>query len=248
MINKDIDLASLAKDRHINYINRNRYPNIVIDNFFDENLLKSLFDEFDSNRNNKVTFNNPNEKKLTFNSWSDFGPKTIKFIKFLNSKSFTDFLENLTGIKSLLSDDLLEDAGLQQVSSGGYLKIHADFNKHSKLNFDRRLNALVYLNEKWAKEWGGEFETWSKDLKKCVQKISLIFNWVVIFSTTSQSFHGHLSLLKTPKNIYRKSIAMYYYTNGRPKGEIQDGLKFHSTLFKERINKLEDKKCSFIIS
>ena len=56
---------------------------------------------------------------------------------------------------------------------------------------------------------------------------------MVIFSTTDFSFHGHLSL-KTPKEILRRSVAMYYYTEGRPLDEIQKGLKYHSTLFKSR--------------
>ena len=38
---------------------------------------------------------------------------------------------------------------------------------------------------------------------------------------------------------------MYYYTDGRPDDEIQDGLKYHSTLFKNRLNISEDKKMTF---
>ena len=34
---------------------------------------------------------------------------------------------------------------------------------------------------------------------------------------------------------------MYYYTDGRPENEIQDGLKYHSTLFKVRPHAKEDK-------
>ena len=58
-----------------------------------------------------------------------------------------------------------------------------------------------------------------------------IFNKVVIFSTTSDSFHGHPDPLKCPENMSRKSIALYYYSNGRPKNEINEN---HNTLFVER--------------
>ena len=66
------------------------------------------------------------------------------------------------------------------------------------------------------------------------KKISPIINRTVIFSTTDHSFHGHPSPLKTPHDVFRKSIALYYYTDGRPESEIQRGLKYHSTIFKER--------------
>ena len=83
------------------------------------------------------------------------------------------------------------------------------------------------------KKWGGKFELWSNDVKNCIKRVTPIFNRMIIFSTTSQSYHGHPSPLNTPKKISRKSIAMYYYTDGRPKHEIEDGLKYHSTLFKK---------------
>ena len=242
MINENINIENFAKDQFLNYIKGDPYPHIVIDNFFDEKILNDICEEFNLNNNNKVIFNNPNEKKITLNKWEDFGPKTLKFIKYLNSKIFIEFLEKLTGIEKLLADNLLEGGGLHQINSGGYLKIHADFNKHSKTNLDRRLNALIYLNKEWDKEWGGEFEMWSKDLKKYVKKISPVFNRLVIFSTTSYSFHGHPSPLSSPNDISRKSIAMYYYTDGRPNDEIQGGLKYHSTLFKNRLNISEDRK------
>ena len=73
----------------------------------------------------------------------------------------------------------------------------------------------------WKKEYGGGIEFWSKDLKNCVVREIPIFNKVVIFSTTSDSFHGHPDPLKCPENMSRKSIALYYYSNGRPKNEIR---------------------------
>lgn len=36
---------------------------------------------------------------------------------------------------------------------------------------------------------------------------------MVIFRTTNESYHGHPYPLQTPPNIYRQSIAMYYFTS-----------------------------------
>ena len=59
---------------------------------------------------------------------------------------------------------------------------------------------------------------------------------MVIFNTTDYAFHGHPDKLKCPENISRKSLALYYYSNGRPKSEINTNLSKHSTIFKARPN------------
>ena len=69
---------------------------------------------------------------------------------------------------------------------------------------------------------------------KVWKKITPIFNKTVIFSTTDFSYHGNPNKVNHPNNISRKSIAMYYYSNGRPKNEINLGP--HSTIFRKRPN------------
>ncbi len=245
MINKKINLTKLAKQNLSKYKNGDPYPHIILDDVFDREILVKILKEFNVHNKNKKIFDNPNERKTTLNNWQDFGETSLKFIKYLNSDNFLSFLEDLTGIDNLIADNTLQGGGLHQIDYGGYLKIHADFNKHPKTNLDRRINVLIYLNKEWNEKWGGKFEMWSKDLKKCIKKISPIFNRMVIFSTTSQSYHGHPSPLKTPAKISRKSIAMYYYTEGRPKNEIIDGLKYHSTLFQKRSGKQDDRRMYF---
>ena len=54
-----------------------------------------------------------------------------------------------------------------------------------------------------------------------------------IFSTTSVSFHGHPVPLACPPDRNRKSIATYYYSNGRP--EEDPGLTHnHDVAFQQR--------------
>jgi hypothetical protein len=54
---------------------------------------------------------------------------------------------------------------------------------------------------------------------------------MVIFSTTDFSYHGHPDPLTCPYEWTRKSLALYYYTNGRPSEEFCED---HSTLFHAR--------------
>ena len=68
-----------------------------------------------------------------------------------------------------------------------------------------------------------------KDMTKCEKKILPEFNKMVIFSTTDFSYHGNPDKINCPNDNSRKSIAMYYYSNGRPASERKLGL--HSTIF-----------------
>ena len=121
--------------------------------------------------------------------------------------------------------------GLHQIERGGYLKIHADFNRHPKFNLDRRLNLLLYLNENWKEEYGGHLELWNNQMTACVRRISPIFNRCVIFNTTDFSYHGHPEPLTCPEHVTRKSLALYYYSNGRPETERS---RPHGTLTQTR--------------
>ncbi|MCB9262381.1 MAG: 2OG-Fe(II) oxygenase [Flavobacteriales bacterium] len=153
---------------------------------------------------------------------------------FLNSEPFLNFLSELTGIENLMGDPYFEGGGCHQIKPGGYLKVHADFNKHKLTNLDRRLNVLVYLNQDWKEEYGGHFELWNTEMTKCEKKLLPLFNRMAMFSTTDFSYHGHPDPLKCPEGRSRKSLALYYYTNGRPAEEINFGLEDHTTIFVDR--------------
>jgi Rps23 Pro-64 3,4-dihydroxylase Tpa1-like proline 4-hydroxylase len=110
--------------------------------------------------------------------------------------------------------------------------MHADFNRHPKLNLDRRLNLLVYLNEGWAEQNQGWLELWDRTMRNRVTRVLPVFNRTVVFSTTSFSFHGQPEPILGPPDLVRRSIALYYYTNGRPAEEISE--PDHSTLWQAR--------------
>lgn len=160
------------------------------------------------------------------------GDTTRLLLYQLNSSVFIEFLENLTGINGIIPDPHLEGGGLHQIQRGGFLKMHVDFNWHSKLRLDRRLNLLIYLNKNWKEEYGGHLELWDKDMTRCEKKVLPIFNRCFIFNTSDFSYHGHPEPLTCPEGETRKSLALYYYSNGRPSEEISN---FHSTVFQARL-------------
>lgn len=228
------DLNEFAEAKKSEYQSGAPFPNIVIDNFFDEDFLTKVLNEFPdlSNKQGIWNFDGHNEKKLATKGETYFGDNTKQLVHFLNSEPVLKFLQKLTGIKeTLLPDPYFEGGGYHEIKPGGFLKVHADFNKHRPTNLDRRINLLVYLNKDWEETYGGHFELWNMDMTKAERKILPIFNRVAIFSTTSNSYHGHPNLLTCPQDRSRKSIALYYYTNGRPQSEVSE---VHSTLFVSR--------------
>ncbi|HXS35428.1 MAG TPA: 2OG-Fe(II) oxygenase [Flavipsychrobacter sp.] len=240
-INKTVDeLNAFAASNSKAYATAEPFPNIYFDNLFVSEKLKEVLDEFpDLEKNPDLKFNDVNQIKLASKGEYRFEEATKLFMHYLNSQPFLEFLSILTEIGNLIPDPYFDGGGCHQILRGGMLKIHADFNKHPKTKLDRRINVLIYLNEDWQEEYGGHFELWDKEMKECKKSILPLFNRVAIFSTTSSSFHGHPNPLNCPVGRSRKSLALYYYTNGRPVEETNGSYQDHNTLFKYR---KEDRK------
>jgi hypothetical protein len=68
-------------------------------------------------------------------------------------------------------------------------------------------------------------------MKKCEARVLPIFNRVMVFGTTDFTYHGHPDPLQCPEGMTRKSMALYYFSNGRPAEEISGE---HTTIFRPR--------------
>ena len=229
---KYLNSLQLINDIKDKYNSEKPYPNTIIPNFFDEKFLNDIASEFpDLSRLNDIkSYNNKNEIKLASNDFGKFPNKIKEMFNYLNSEEFLKFLQFVTSIKEkLISDKDLNGGGLHEIKRGGLLKVHTDFNKHPTLPLDRRLNILIYLNKNWKNEYGGELQLWDKDMKNCVRKIPPLFNTLVIFNTTDFSNHGHPDPLMCPS----RSLATYYYSDGRPENEVLINKK-NRTEFKDR--------------
>jgi hypothetical protein len=209
------------------------FPHICIDGLFDHTIIASISAEFPpiSQQKDWVPFRQPNEwqKNATAND-RQIPFFTRQFLYALNSRTFVEWLEALSGIKGLISDSEFIGGGLHSTMPGGRLGIHTDFNKHQRNGLDRRLNLLLFLNENWDERWGGQLELWDAEVKHRGQSIAPLFNRLVIFATTDYTYHGHPEPLSCPEGMFRKSIALYYYSRGRPAEEQSTS---HLTQYRE---------------
>ena len=149
------DLKSYAQKNKQKYLKSKPFPHIIIKNFFDKKFLNKVLNEFPDLQkiDSSLNYSNKNEIKFANNDKKRFKENTKFIFNYLNSKEFINFLQELTSInEKILPDMSLSGGGLHEIKRGGVLKVHTDFNKHPKINLDRRINILIYLNKRWKKK------------------------------------------------------------------------------------------------
>jgi len=196
------------------YQSQTPYPHISLADFLDPAMARAAMEVFpEPNSSAWIQYKHANENKLGLTKRELFPPAIGRVVDELNSPEFLAWLSQLTGIAGLVSDETLEGGGLHQSSRGGFLNVHADFTMHHhRKNWRRRINLIVYLNERWRPEWGGALEVWDPEVTHCVAKYQPMLNHAVIFNTVDDSFHGYPDPLTCPEGVSRKSLALYYYT------------------------------------
>lgn len=225
-------LLELARRHAHAHQTANPFPHSVIDDFLPPQLLDTVLAEFPSpHTDGWERYDDPLQKKLGSRDEELLGPQTRLLLHEFNSAPFVRFLEELTGIEGLIPDPWFEGGGLHQIERGGLLKVHVDFNKHTLLKLDRRINVLLYLNKDWEEDWGGQLELWDTEMTEAKKRIIPAFNRMVVFNTTDFANHGHPDPLQCPPDRQRRSIALYYYSLGRPAAEVRAS---HTTIFKRR--------------
>jgi hypothetical protein len=210
------------------------FPNVIIDDFFDADfaheVLRSWPSYEEAAKIGKVfrTINERNKVQVT-NS-AQF-PQALKELNAaLASPAFVETVSSIFGIPDLLPDADLLGGGLHQTSRRGRLDVHVDFNYVEDRKLHRRLNILIYFNDGWLPEWGGQLELWNRDVSTCTHSFDPIFNRCVIFETSEISYHG-VTEVTCPKDVVRRSFAGYYYTEAAPAHWTGQS---HSTIFKAR--------------
>lgn len=194
------------------YQNASPFPHIVMDDFLDPEVLRGILADFPSS-GDKEFFDRDQERfKFQYQPHESSSGLVRNLFAELNSQAFLGFLEELTGFRGLISDPYFDGGGLHETKRGGHLGVHADFNIHQRLNVERKLNLLVYLNDEWDDDYGGQLELWDRQMKECAVRVKPVFGRAVIFNTALDSFHGHPDPLNCPPERSRRSIATYYYS------------------------------------
>lgn len=205
------------------------YKHVVIDNFLHENVADQLNDTFPTYETLNKKYDGLNEKKAEGSNFQDFNPLFQAVKSEISSPEFCRWITSITGIQDVFVTDDALGSGLHQGKTGSFLDIHIDFSMHHIQNVFRRLNLLIYFNKGWKDEWNGHTELWNIDMTVLEKKVKPIFNRVLIFETTGNSYHGY-GKINIPENITRKSYYTYFYT----KENGDQNQTYNDTVFRAR--------------
>lgn len=227
-----------------NYLFKNAkpYSHVVIDNFFDDQTIKMIIDEFPLPHKTIMKYDwkyyhNPIEHKYTLNNFQNL-PIIKKVFDKLNDNETINYLKKITDIHTLENDPYLHGAGIHAYPNKGKLDIHLDYNIHPILKKERRINLIIYLNENWKDEYGGFLELYDINKENPVQ-IKPTFNSALIFKTNDISYHGLPNKINCEDNNYRKLIANYYLS--QINDNDNDNKRFKAEYFPRKDQIVSDK-------
>jgi hypothetical protein len=215
------DAVGTPEEARRRFTDAHPYPHLVVDDLFSPVLLEKTLDDFAAQKQwRELT----SEREVTLRSrpGAQLGHASQVYFDLISSSRFVQFLTEITGIPGLLPDPLLRGGGLHESRPGGKFDMHLDFAKHPVTQLDNRLTLLTYLNKGWQAEWGGVLELW--DTQKDVSGASVVplFGRTLLFKQTPHSLHGHPHGVQTPDGRPRRSLAAYFYTNGREDGLVAE--------------------------
>ena len=198
------------------------FKHLIINNILEKNFAKNCMNNFPDLKNKIWEKSNLEKIEIKFRStWQsefDIPPHLISLVRILNSSIILKALSKKFKIQKLIPDPYFSGGGLNVTEKGGLLDVHIDGNYHDNSGLNRRINILIYFNPGYKKHWGGEFGLYDRNGKKCLKKITPIFNRLIAFDTHDYSMHGLPNPINFPKNNPRKSLILYYYTKEpRPK-------------------------------
>ena len=215
------------------------FPHIAIDDFLVPDLCEQLARTFPSFENGQ-SFDDENLERAGKAQCEDIralGPGYRAADDLVRSSAFLDLIGTITGIPDLLYDPDYVGAGTHCNRNGKELNPHIDFNYHPVRGWHRRLNLLLYLNERWDKAWGGCFEVHSDPRSRETDRSTTILplmNRMVIIETSEHSWHGFkkIALPEGTGVDARKALVFYLYTLERPPERTAPP---HSTVYIERL-------------
>lgn len=211
------------------YASADPFPHTVIDNFLPQSMVELCLKHFPQKPDpDSMSFDRDQERYKTSYHPDYLAPELRALFYAFNSRPFIRVVENITGIKHLIPDPYFIGGGFHEIRTGGHLSVHADFNHHKPMDLERRVNMLIYLNEDWKAEHGGQLELWRTDMSEQVQSVVPLLNRCAMFTTTQASMHGNPQPIAHPEGRSRKSIALYFYTATWDESRANKTTQFYS--------------------
>lgn len=221
-----LPLARITQEREAlreRYLAAKPFPHLVLDGYFDEQVLDRLAADFPSrDKRDWLNYDTADEVKQTSRGMASLSPYVQAFLLQMNSEPWMEQMRLITGVADMVGDPLYLGGGLHESFRGGWLNAHVDWTQHGMLPMVRRANMIVYLNRNWDPAWGGALELYDPVTKKAEAKVEPFFNRAVIFPTREDTYHGFPEPITCPEDRTRKSVSLFYWS---PKQEaLKEGM------------------------
>ncbi|GAA4338301.1 2OG-Fe(II) oxygenase [Flaviaesturariibacter amylovorans] len=201
-------LEAHKDDYRLQFLLARPFPHLAIDGLCEDDKLHALLaglPELHTKSRDYVFAANKFEKS----KFRDLSPLFTELYNDLCSERFGAFLQYISN-EPVFVDKAFHGGGIHQGKKGSFLDMHIDFNYHPlHSNWYRTLNLLLYLNNDWKEEYGGQLKL--EDLRTGEKKsIGIPFNRLVIQLTNRYTLHGY-DRTSFPEGQHRTSIAGYAY-------------------------------------
>jgi hypothetical protein len=222
-------LAQLQDTLEIDHLQRRYraavpFPHLVVDDLFPAGLLDAIEASFaELQAADLIVANQALHRKTGTAANVNLPAGAQRYFNLVYSGPFLRFLTRITGIENLIPDPSLFGGGMHEIRTGGRFDVHTDFRKHPHNGLDNRLVLITYLNRGWQEAYGGAFELWRQNPAERVASFLPEFGRTLLIHQSSLSAHGHPMPVATPDGRTRRSVAAYFYTNGRDDNDIEPG-------------------------
>lgn len=203
------------------YRNTKPYPYTFIDNALSEDVAKELQTEILSLPKAMFDrYDNPFEQKYTLRDKFNYPERLKSLMEYLTSEPFVKQLSEYTA-HELLIDEHRMYWGVHIYEPGDKLDIHVDAGFHPITNQKKQVTLGIYLSYDWEDTYGCDLEIWEGDkasdtnpkLRECVAKIAPMFNRMILFDCTDNSWHGNPVPSCSPIGSKRVFVTISYLSN-----------------------------------
>lgn len=200
-----------------------RINSCLIDDLLPPEIALEIYQAFPS-RDEMAINKSLRENKRIAAQMDLYNPLLEEAVYAFQDERIVRVVEDITGLKEMIPDELLYAGGISLMSTGNFLNPHLDNSHDNERDHYRVLNLLYYVTPDWALENGGNLELWDHGMAAPQRVIHSKFNRLVLMITNKTSIH---SVSEVVADGNRCCVSNYYFS----KIPAEDSAYFHVTSF-----------------
>ena len=153
----------------------NRINTCYIDDLLPKEIAEEIYNAFPSAEEMAI-HKSMRENKRIAAQMDLYKPLLEEIVYAFQDQRIVKLVEEITGLKEMVPDDLLYAGGISLMSKGNFLNPHLDNSHDNDRESYRVLNLLYYVTPDWKEESGGNLELWDNGVKNQQRTVHSKFN------------------------------------------------------------------------